>query len=88
MLFAKQLLTSENCETTLALQKTNIQRHKRETFSCTGLHQALLTLSNTYLVCNTHTATILSQRNWMKSVSFQIKNYGCAKENPSDKNQV
>lgn len=80
-----------NVKQNFLYKTTNIhspQRHKREIFSCTQMCQVLLTLSNTYLVCTPHTATILSQRNWMKFISFQIKNYGCAKENPSDKNQL
>lgn len=67
---------------------TNIHRDRKGKFSHAHRCVKRCWPPSTHLVCTPHTATILSQRNWMKSVSFQTKNYGCAEQNPSDKNQL
>lgn len=62
------------------------QRHKETISSCTQVCQVLLPVSSTPLVCTAHSHYLCSRK--LDKVCFiQMKNYGCAKGNPSLKNQ-
>lgn len=66
---------------------STVHRDTKEQFQQAHRCVRFCCLSPAHLWCAVLTATTLAQGNWIKSVSVQMKNYECAKGNPSGKNQ-